>query len=127
NMTWGVNITETEEGYGLGHCDIYDLEALRFTGIWGLMDMNCSRTARDLYTRWTELRENVATEENICGILDERFNYLHSTGAYDRNYAKWPESLNDWDDGFIYEFVTKRLEYLDEFYLDYMEHPYTYY
>ena len=48
-------------------------------------------------------------------------------GAYDRNYVKWPESQNDWDDGFIYEFVTKRLEYLDEFYLDYMEHPYTYY
>ena len=127
NMTWGINFTETENGYGLGHTDLTELEGLRFTGVWGLMDMNCGVTGKDLWERWNYLRDNTFSEGNIRSILDEKFDYLHSSGAYDRHYAKWPECRNDWSDDLIYEFVGARLNYLDDFYQDYMENPYTYY
>ena len=125
NITWGIKhfILTNEER-------IYDTEfkSLVVSSLW---ERNPEIVGRDLSERWFFLRERVLTEDNLKAILDENFGLLHGSGAYDRNYQKWPtvsvcvgeegEILGApvfeiWNDDSIYHYVEKRLEVLDEYY-----------
>lgn len=125
NITWGIKhfILTNEER-------IYDTEfkSLVVSSLW---ERNPEIVGRDLSERWFFLRERVLTEDNLKAILDENFGLLHGSGAYDRNYQKWPtvsvcvgeegEILDApvfeiWNDDSIYHYVEKRLEVLDEYY-----------
>ena len=53
-------------------------------------------------------------------MLDQEFDYLHGSGAYDRNYVRWEEHGREkWKDEYIYEYVEGRLAFLDSFYQDF--------
>jgi len=143
NMTWGIkNYVYTNEDR------IYDTEFMSLV-IRKLYEKEPERINRDIANRWFYFRENVFSEENITAILDENFSVLHNSGAYERNYQRWPEvSLNTdpngtlldvsvsdiiegesvldvpvseiWKDENIYHFVDKRLQVLDEYYNQYV-------
>lgn len=81
---------------------------------------NPDEVGKLLRERWTDLRLDIFSEERLTGMLDEEFSYLHGSGAYDRNYRRWPNGTEYWDDSYIYEYVEGRLKYLD----DYFENPY---
>lgn len=66
--------------------------------------------------RWQELRADVLTKESLMNIADEEFAYLHGSGAYTRNYQKWPEGTEYWSDEFLYEYIEKRIDYLDSYF-----------
>lgn len=66
--------------------------------------------------RWQELRADVLTKESLMSIADEEFAYLHGSGAYARNYQKWPEGSEYWSDEYLYEYIEKRIDYLDGYF-----------
>ena len=67
--------------------------------------------------RWNELRKDILSEERLIKMLDEEFDYLHSSGAYDRNYVRWNEHGREhWEDEYIYDYVKQRLAFLDEYF-----------
>lgn len=71
--------------------------------------------------RYKQLREDILSKERLYDMLDEEFHYLHSSGAYDRNYIRWEEHGREhWKDEYIYEYVDNRLTFLDA----YFEEPY---
>lgn len=71
--------------------------------------------------RWRQLREDILSKDRLYGMLDEDFDYLHASGAYDRNYVRWEEHGREhWEDAYIYEYVENRLNFLDA----YFEAPY---
>lgn len=49
-------------------------------------------------------------------MLDEDFAYLHASGAYERNYRRWPEGMDYWKEDYIYEYVEGRLIWLDTYF-----------
>lgn len=70
-----------------------------------------------LRKRWKELRNSgTITKEKIIHILDEEFSYLYASGAYKRNYQKWPHGSEYWNDVYIYEYVDKRIDFLDSYF-----------
>lgn len=72
-----------------------------------------------MLARWKELRQDILSEERLLKMLDEDFNYLHDSGAYDRNYVRWNEHGREhWKDEYIYEYVSGRLEFLDTYFTD---------
>ena len=112
NVTWGEAISDTSVFFTEEN---YTYEELAWD-IRTLANMNSEEVSEMLYDRWQELRESVITLDNLESIADADFEYLHSSGAYDRNYTKWPDSYGDWSDDLIYSFMENRLEYLDNYY-----------
>ena len=49
-------------------------------------------------------------------MFDEQFAYLYSSGAYKRNYERWPNGTEYWSDEYAYEFVDKRVAFLDQYF-----------
>lgn len=68
-----------------------------------------------LKKRWQELRADVITKEALYEMLDAEFAYLHGSGAYARNYQTWPPKGEYWSDEYIYEYIDKRIDYLDSY------------
>lgn len=144
NMTWGI------KSYVLTSEDrIYDTEFMSLV-IRKLYKKDPEKINTDIANRWFYLRDSVFSEKNIKAILDENFLVLHRSGAYERNYCKWPtislntgekDDLSDvsfsdiekgeyvkstsvqeiWDDEKIYNFVEKRLAVLDEYYKQFLD------
>lgn len=69
-----------------------------------------------LLERWQELRTNFLTKEHLYEILDEQFRYLYLSGAYQRNYERWPHGAEYWKDEYIYQYIDGRLDFLDGYY-----------
>ncbi len=69
-----------------------------------------------LLDRWQELRQTVLTKERLYEILNEQFGYLHLSGAYHRNYERWPHGAEYWKDEFIYQYIDGRLNFLDNYF-----------
>lgn len=121
NATWG-NFWRSGEAF---NNTIYESERITDPNLWS-EDMKALFLCRPdeigklMRERWSDLRRDVLTGEKLVGMLDEEFSYLHGSGAYDRNYRRWPNGTAYWNDDYIYEFVEGRLEYLD----GYFEDPY---
>lgn len=118
NATWGNPWVDLEE------CNytLYDVDAFQSVDTW-ITDISTLyyydeiKVSELLYKRWVELRRNgVITAEKICGMLDEQFEYLYNSGAYKHNYDRWPDGQVYWKDEYIYEYVNKRIEFLDSYF-----------
>lgn len=127
NATWGNRWTGQEETNNT----TYAVENYKNVRDWAcdistLYYMDEAKVSSALYERWKELRqEQVITEEKIDDILDAQFAYLHDSGAYKRNYLRWPNGVEYWSDAYIYEYVKNRLEFLDKYFAD-LYHDNTY-
>lgn len=121
NATWGNFWRRGDEFNNT----IYETERITDPNLWSV-DMKALFVCRPdevgalMRERWSWLRRDVLSKEKLVGMLDEEFSYLHGSGAYDRNYRRWPNGTEYWDDGYIYEYVEGRLQYLD----GYFEAPY---
>lgn len=117
NATWGnVQIEDMS-------CNktLYMPEVIEDPNPWSLdvkqlFECYPDEIADQTYSRWNTLRKEILTRERLFGMLDEDFAYLYASGAYDRNYRRWPEGMDYWKDVYIYEYVEGRLAYLDTFF-----------
>lgn len=80
-----------------------------------LYEANPKEMGELLKKRWLELREDIITKEALKEKADAEFFYLHDSGAYQRNYQKWPQGTEYWSDDYLYEYIDKRIDYLDEY------------
>lgn len=116
NMTWGNAWCENHEY----HFNIYQekciSEALGWTAdMEHLYQLNPAEIGRLMHDRWKELRENIITKENIYTMLDAQFNYIHSSGAYDRDCMFWGSREAYWTDSYIYEYAEEKIKMMDEY------------
>lgn len=118
NASWGNPWVDIEE------CNFtkYDPDSCTDVSAW-LSDMNAlyyydrEKVSALLRDRWRELRkEGIISKEKIFGMLDRQFEYLHASGAYDRNYRRWPNGTEYWSDHYIYEYTGQRIDFLDQYY-----------
>lgn len=117
NATWGNPWISDEE---CNHT-MYDPDAVRDVDTWctdlsTLYFYDETGTAELLQNRWKELRKEIVTGDNISKMLDAEFEYLEDTGAYTRNYERWPNGAEFWKNEYIYEYVEARIEFLDQYF-----------
>lgn len=118
NATWGNPWIDVEE------CNFtkYDPDCYKDVSVW-ISDINAlyyydrEKISDLLRERWKELRgKGIVSKEKIFEMLDEQFTYLHASGAYERNYQRWPKGTEYWSDEYIYEYVDQRIDFLDQYY-----------
>lgn len=77
------------------------------------------RISEELYERWCEVREEgVVTEDVLDSMFDKEYTYLYLSGMYKRNYECWPDGMSAWRDEYVYEYVSKRVPFLDWYFED---------
>lgn len=116
NLTWGnswvndidYNFHYFEEGH-------FDAPAFWMHDIEAMYQLNPEEMGRQLSERWWELRKNIITKESLCDIVDTQYSYLHDSGAYIRNCILWPPKGEYWQDNYIYEYIDKRIDFLDNY------------
>lgn len=118
NATWGNPWVDYEEY----NYTLYDPNYFCDVSTW-VTDMSVlyyydeEKVSSLLYERWKELRQSgVITADKIRNMFDEQFAYLYSSGAYERNYECWPNGTEYWLDEYAYEFVDKRIAFLDQYF-----------
>lgn len=110
NSTWG-NPWVSFEPYSITDNSTWctDISTLYFYDETKVADL--------LRARWKELRDaGVITKEKIYKMLNAEYSYLHDSGAYRRNYEKWPYMAEEWNDECVYEFVDGRIDFLDTYF-----------
>ncbi len=101
---WRGNIDNTTNG-------------LLSNGLYDRLWHDCSDTGfrRSLEERWTYLRQNILSKNNIMSLVESNFNYLKENGIYNRESIAWSDyDKNLTDIGYISNWLDKRLEYLDQ-------------
>lgn len=116
NMTWG-NSWIDDINYKF---NCYQEKNLESSDGWtedmfDLYEANPEEIGSLMKKRWLELRKTILTKEALSEKADAEFTYLHGSGAYERNYQKWPQGTEYWSDGYIYEYIDGRLDYLDQY------------
>ena len=68
-----------------------------------------------LKDRWSSLRTNVLSDNNVVGFVEERSNYLIENGAIERNYNRWPINSLNYEDRInnLKNFLSNRLNWMD--------------
>lgn len=118
NATWGnLWVEDASCNY-----TIYDPASVENVDTWctdisTLYYYGETKTAERLWERWKEFREQgLVTKEKLQEMADVQFKYLHASGAYDRNYARWPNGMEYWKDEYIYEYIDGRIDFLDTYF-----------
>lgn len=123
-VPWDMNATWGNPWVYDSTCNytIYDPSYIENMSTWPtdmdtLYEYNEKEMSALLRDRWEELRKaGVITKEKIYDMLNDEFGYLHGSGAYARNYRKWPNGTEFWQDEFIYEYTDARIDVLDEYF-----------
>ncbi len=114
NMTWGNSWIDDI------NCNFNRFQEKNFDSYNGWsQDMYClyehapGEIGPLLADRWQELRQNIITKESLYEKVDAEFSYLYDSGAYVRNRQKWPPKGEYWQDSYIYEYIDRRIDFLD--------------
>lgn len=116
NMTWGNSWIDE---YAC-HFNKYQHKNLESTWSWApdiykLYLYDPTGMGERIQSRYLELRENIITKESLTEIVDMQYQYLHASGACIRNAWIWPVECDYWSDEYIYEYIDKRIDFLDEY------------
>lgn len=116
NMTWGNSwIDDYNCNFNCFQEKNFDAPDGWTRDVEALYQLNAEGISSRLRERWRELRENIITKETLCDIVDALYGYLYGSGAYARNYSWWPPKGEYWQDDYIYEYIDKRLDFLDNY------------
>ena len=116
NMTWGNGWCENHEYHFNLYQEKYIDKIWEWTGdMHYLYQLEPTEIGNKIYARWKELRKNIITKENIYGMLDSQFGYIHSSGAYIRDCMFWGSREEYWSDSYIYEYTDKKIEVMEEY------------
>ncbi|MDE7333542.1 MAG: CotH kinase family protein [Lachnospiraceae bacterium] len=118
NATWGNPWVDQEEcNYTLYDPDSYNNVSAWTSDASALYYLDKETVSYLMRERWNQLRsKEIISKEKIFKILDEQFGYLHASGAYGRNYSRWQNGAECWQDSYIYEYVEKRIDFLDQYF-----------
>lgn len=81
-----------------------------------LLEHEPSRVGGLLSRRWAELRQTVLSDARMEEAVQRESRAIHSSGAFARDGARWPDQENFDEAGAILTFVRARLGYLDKYY-----------
>ena len=116
NMTWGNSwIDDINCNFNLFQEKNFDSTGGWTSDMEALYERNHGEIGALMAERWQELRKSIITKEALYAKVDAEYAYLYSSGAYVRNRQKWPPKGEYWRDEYIYEYIDKRIDFLDSY------------
>lgn len=116
NMTWGNSwIDDYDCNFNCFQEKNFESDSGWTTDMYRLYEWDSKRIGQALYDRWQQLRQKILTKENLFEKLDTLFSYLNDSGANQRNQQKWPSKGEYWREDYIYEYVDRRIDFLDNY------------
>lgn len=116
NMTWGNSwIDDNDCNFNRFQEKNFDADDGWTTDMYVIFEHDPEKIGPLLAERWQELRQSIITKEALYEKLDAQFAYLYDSGAYVRNRQKWPPKGDYWQDGYIYEYIDRRIDFLDSY------------
>lgn len=118
NASWGNPWVDEEECNYTIYTPAYieDVETW-YTDVSSLYYYNEQEISLQLKNRWQEYRSSgLVTKEKLNTMVDTQLGYLHNSGAYKRNYERWPHGSEYWSDQYIYEYIDGRIDFLDQYF-----------
>lgn len=116
NMTWGNSwIDDYDCNFNKYQEKNLDAPDGWTPDMYDLYEQNPEEIGELLNDRWQELRESIITKEALYEEVDTQLDYLYSSGAYIRNRQKWPPKGEYWSDSYLYEYIDKRIDFLDSY------------
>lgn len=116
NMTWGNSWIDDY------NCNFnrYQEKNIDSTGgftadIYELYLRGPKEIGKMLAGRWFELRESIITKDALYEKAYAELMYLQMSGAYVRNRQKWPPKGEYWQDSYLFEYIDKRIDFLDSY------------
>ncbi len=88
-----------------------------YTDISTLYYYNETEVSSLLKDRWKEIRDvKLISKDSLNQTAESQLEYLHGSGAYDRNYERWPHGSEYWKDEYIFEYIDGRIDFLDGYF-----------
>lgn len=118
NASWGNPwVDDADCNYTIYDSSYIEDVTTWYTDISSLYYYNESEISLLLKDRWQEFRNSgLVTKEKLYEMVDVQLEYLHDSGAYQRNYDRWPHGSEYWDDQYIYEYIDGRIDFLDRYF-----------
>ena len=115
DLSWGV-MWKAENALLWEYTFYLSEEILDFRLGDRLVRYNVDNTVGRLQKRWAELRGGILKEENLFERIDTLTNYIHDTGAWNRDSSRWASSGHSDDmNEYMKTFATAVFEHLDEY------------
>lgn len=118
NASWGNPwVDDADCNYTIYDSSYIEDVTTWYTDISSLYYYNESEISLLLKDRWQEFRNSgLVTKEKLYEMVDVQLEYLHDSGAYQRNYDRWPHGSEYWNDQYIYEYIDGRIDFLDRYF-----------
>lgn len=125
-IPWDLN-------YSFGDCYKYDPNILYTafnndatviyieSGLKQIFDENIAGARTVLNYKWAQHRQNTLHTEHIKELMQQNMDLLVNSGAFSREKKIWPEVGNTSDLSQIFDYVDKRMIFLDEYFNQYKE------
>lgn len=116
NMTWGNSwIDDPDCNFNRFQEKNFEAEDGWTPDMYWLYECRPDEIGTLLADRWQELRQSIITKEALYEKVDILSGYLHDSGAYQRNQQRWPPKGDYWQENYIYEYVDRRIDFLDDY------------
>lgn len=113
DLTWGnVSVGEENPLFTAFEPETVDDRVYWETGDW-LIDLNYQGTKDDMQKLYRELRSTVLDDEALEQMILETDGLIRDSGAYERDWQRWPESAHAKDCKTLLEYAIERLNFLD--------------
>lgn len=113
DLTWGnVSVGEDNPLYTEFQMDTLDNRVYWETGDW-LIDLNYHGAKEKVQALYKELRTTLLTDEEVEAMIRKLDGQLRNSGAFQRDWERWPEAAHAKDCSLLLRYAKERLNYLD--------------
>lgn len=114
DLSWGnVYVDDKKELYATFAPD-RSREYLEWPLADRILSLNAGGFRELVKERFSELRENVLSGEEMEKLLEECIHQVQDSGAFARDAARWPDSRHDGNYEGMREFMKNRMDFLNE-------------
>lgn len=114
DLTWGNIYTDQKEQL----YTVYDGRKAEEYLEWPFMDrviaLNAGGIRSVIEERYRELRRDILSDGHMQKLLESCIHQVQDSGAFMRDAVRWPDSHHDGNYDEIYEFMKKRMIFLDK-------------
>jgi hypothetical protein len=86
-----------------------------------LIEVAPTKVLSYLVDKWEQYRQNILSDENIIGLLQNNANYLLNCGSYLREQNRWPDRNVSSDLAELNQYELNRMHWLDEYFQELSE------
>ena len=114
DLTWGNVYTDQEEELYVIHAPERAENYLEWPFMDRVLALDVEEIRSAVSDRWKELRQGVLSDAYMEELLLSYRHQVQDSGAFQRDALRWPDSHHDGNYRGMYDFMVKRMNFLDK-------------